>query len=300
MKSNESNSNAGDSLAEPFSDKIEDISLEHYQINSTRSRQKTVYRTIGSHKYEVPYFLFRQKSIFEKVNFLNCICCCGWWLNSRSRIDHITADSLEVYYTFKKVNAFDYMENNIEHEKSLKYFYLNVLECDLTNDLTNEKWKEIGFETSNPRSEFKSGGYFSLLFMIYFVKQYKEMYNIFLKKINFVFCSLCISYYIKLALDLTINEQEYDNIRKRLKIKEITIMQFINLTERLKADQNYVFEIASKILLEAKSELINSTHVNEKIFQEVTKNVFNQIFYMELSVDGGTTDIISAGSTSSM
>ena len=40
--------------------------------------------------------------------------------------------------------------------------------------MINDNWKDLGFQQKNPRTDFRGGGYLSLLCLIYFSVVYEE------------------------------------------------------------------------------------------------------------------------------
>ena len=176
------------------------------------------------------------KSIREKYKILNYCLCLFLCSNPRSCVSAIKGNDLDVYYRIKSSYISYYNQSNAEHEKSLSFLYLSTLNCEYNDNLISDEWKKIGFETDNPRNEFKEGGYFSLLFITYFIKRYRVEYQIIMKEnkknencnFNVVQCSIAVCFYAKLALDIIDNNG--DEYRNRLEIKVISINQFLNLT----------------------------------------------------------------------
>lgn len=62
----------------------------------------------------------------------------------------------------------------------LKEFYINVFgnaSGKLPDKLFTEDWKEIGFQSKNPRADFRGAGILSLSCLNYFFKYYNEQFN---------------------------------------------------------------------------------------------------------------------------
>jgi hypothetical protein len=94
----------------------------------------------------IPKFISNQISIFEKSKFLglfSCICCC-----SRKRITtkDFSYSELTTYYDLKQIAMQNYDTTNFNHEESLKILYIICIKTEITNDLKNKEWKQIGFQ----------------------------------------------------------------------------------------------------------------------------------------------------------
>jgi len=78
-----------------------------------------------------------------------------------------------------------YVQENQSHEATLRHLYQlcfstnsaaknDLIEKETTlfpdSDLKSKRWTEIGFQGSNPRTDFRGGGYLSLLALVHFVK----------------------------------------------------------------------------------------------------------------------------------
>lgn len=170
--------------------------------------------------------------------------------------------------------------------------YLSALQCPYEDSLITDEWKKIGFSTNNPRNEFKEGGYFSLLFITYFIKRYKEEYSLIQKEnnnlaqcyFNIVRCSIMICFYVKLALDGLFDSEECQRYRQLCDIKVISIYQFLNLTFFQSKDQNYLFDIIVKVLIGTKERTLNKNTLTQEKMNILYKDTFNDIFYNELNI----------------
>ena len=47
--------------------------------------------------------------------------------------------------------------------------------------MIEEIWKDIGFQSCNPRTDFRGGGHLSLLCLMYFCENYNEDWNTLVK-----------------------------------------------------------------------------------------------------------------------
>ena len=244
------------------------------------------FRISGVNRIEIPQFLFEQRPLGEKYQILNYCLCLFLCSNPRSCVSAIKGNDLDVYYRIKTSYISYYNQSNAEHEKSLSFLYLSTLNCEYNDNLISDEWKKIGFETDNPRNEFKEGGYFSLLFITYFIKRYREEYQLIVNennnnpnnKFNVVQCSIAVCFYAKLALDILHNGDEF---RNRLNIQVISIYQFLTLNS---SDQNYLFDIIAKVVLNSR-ERVSNKHIRPELSDEMLyKESFTQVFYDELNI----------------
>ena len=79
----------------------------------------------------------------------------------------------------------DFDPKSEEHEKNLARFYklsfgyapdLNV-KNDSGLTMVEEKWKDLGFQGKNPRTDFRGGGHLSLLCLIYMRENYRAEFE---------------------------------------------------------------------------------------------------------------------------
>ena len=121
-----------------------------------------------------------------------------------------------------------YNEKNTEHEKTLKNLLNRTKE--LLNDDSNQSeiteitiekeninenekdeklWRKIGFQTKEPRNDFRGGGIYSLDLMIYFIKNFEKDYLNIINEDYFTFALTCIrvSYLIRTYLYLLTSEE---------------------------------------------------------------------------------------------
>ena len=264
-------------------DKSEEIKNDN-NINSDSTKKLIQLKE----RIEIPYFILIQ----AKKSCWHCLCCCCCNNNKYELIKLIDLNELESYYDLKELINKKYNPSLKHHENSLKFLFLISLKTDLTKDLNSEKWKTIGFNNSNPRNDLVNfeGGYFIILFLTYFIKQYEEIFNeILLYQENFFFIKICklIVFYFKLSLDMTQNKKESFNEREKYGIKSVDIKQFIGFIKNLYIDTNYVYDIISLIIISLKGKIQNIKFENDedkkKFIEKETKISFKDIFYIELT-----------------
>lgn len=102
--------------------------------------------------------------------------------------------------------------------------------------------------------------------------------------ISFPLISITLCFYAKLALDYISDEEDSELLRKKHKIKPVSINQFTNYIYNLSNDDNYLYITLAKILLLIKNDIqlqdlsINSTTPYNKTIKEN----FDNMFYKEL------------------
>ena len=264
-------------------DKSEEIKNDN-NINSDSTKKLIQLKE----RIEIPYFILIQ----AKKSCWHCLCCCCCNNNKYELIKLIDLNELESYYDLKELINKKYNPSLNQHENSLKFLFLISLKCDLTKDLNSENWKKIGFSNSNPRKDLVNyeGGYFIILFLTHFIKQYEEIFNeILLYQENFFFIKICklIVFYFKLSLDMIQNKKESFNEREKYGIKSVDIKQFIGFIKNLYNDTNYVYDIISLIIISLKGKIQNIKFENDedkkKFIEKETKISFKDIFYLELT-----------------
>lgn len=232
----------------------------------------------------MPKFLLTQVTGCEKFSS-KCCCCCCFRKRVGYRIEDIEETDLLVYGSFKLKAAQVYNQDDSSHENSLRFLYIQTLSCDITPKLINERWKEIGFTSEDPRIDIKAGGYYSLLFINHFIMAYNDEYALIRSEgqnFYFAMCAIIICLYVRLALDAFNSDKIADSLRKENNIQPVNVYQFTNFCRQFNNNSNYPFEIMSNILLQAKEQIIkdNSSNLNSQII--VVRNHFNNFFYQEL------------------
>ena len=154
------------------------------------------------------------KSFEEKL----CCCCLNY---------DLTVQEFKSFNLLKKKVIPSYNPQNEEHEKTLQELFNktkellnndNNISSEITeittkesnNDDESEKiWRKIGFQTKEPRTDFRAGGIYSLDLMMYFIKNYEKDYINILNEDYFTFALTCIrvSYLIRTYLYLLTNEE---------------------------------------------------------------------------------------------
>lgn len=155
------------------------------------------------------------KAFEEKL----CCCCINY---------DLTVSEFKSFNSLKKKVIPSYNAQNEEHEKTLKELFNktkellnndnNISSTEITeittkessNEDENEKiWRKIGFQTKEPRNDFRGGGIYSLDLMIYFIKNFEKDYLNIINEDYFTFALTCIrvSYLIRTYLYLLTSEE---------------------------------------------------------------------------------------------
>ena len=178
-----------------------------------------------------------EKAIDEKL-----LCCC---------LDYdLTISEYKSFIDLKKKVIPEYDDKNQNHELSLQALFSKTKEIllkniekdkdkdkdkETTSDLisnatitTKESsnnnanldeqtkiWRKIGFQTGNPRTDFRAGGIFSLDLMNYFVNNHETEYINIINEDYFTFALVCIrlSYLIRIYLFLLSSEEIKINLK---------------------------------------------------------------------------------------
>ena len=201
-----------------------------------------------------------EEQILSKTFEENILCCC---------FDYdLTVSEFKSFNDLKKKVISPYDNQNSEHEKILQELFNKTKELlnndnssEITQITTNENndkdnnenekmWKKIGFQTGEPRNDFRAGGIFSLDFMIYFMKNYEKDYINILNEEYFTFALTCIrvSYLVRTYLFLLTNEE----IRINLKFHKgilATRKQLKYFCYFLFDNDNLLFNICSECLV---------------------------------------------------
>ena len=197
------------------------------------------------------------EQILEKAIEEQFLCCC---------IDYdLTISEYKTYIDLKKKVIPSYDPQNLIHENSLSQLFSkskNIIfkdkeSSDLisngtlsTKNSTNIEdeaiiWRKVGFQTGNPRTDFRAGGIFSLDLMNYFVNNYEKEYINMINEDYFPFALVCIrlSYLLRIYLFLLSSEEIRINLKYQKNIlstrKELKYFCYF-----LDDNNNLLFDIA--------------------------------------------------------
>ena len=95
---------------------------------------------ISLNRTNVPDFIER---IHKKNKCWNLLCFCCY---KQSNLDEINNNHIYFYNKLKSLAIQYYDSNNESHELSLRFFYISVINNDLSDNLENSEWCKIGFQ----------------------------------------------------------------------------------------------------------------------------------------------------------
>jgi len=229
-----------------------------------------------------------EEQILPKTIEENLLCCC---------IDYdLTFTEFKSFNELKKKVSLPYDNQNPEHEKTLQDLFNKTKEL-LNNDNLSEAtqittrenneennketekiWRQIGFQTGEPRNDFRAGGIFSLDFMLYFIKNHEKEYINILNEEYFTFALTCIrvSYLVRTYLFLLTNEE----IRINLKFKKdilATRKQLKYFCYFLFDNDNLLLNICCECLLSIFQKFKERKNIGKKesnylMIEPITKN----------------------------
>jgi hypothetical protein len=163
--------------------------------------------------------------IIEKSTEEKLCCCC---------IDYdLTISEYKIFSELKKRVIPPYDEKNPSHEYNLEQLLIkakNILSKDkdkddvsnksttntnTTNDEDSSIWRKLGFQTGNPRTDFRAGGFFSLEFMNYYAINHENEFTNMINEDYFTFALVCIRlcYLMRIYLFLLPQDEIQINIK---------------------------------------------------------------------------------------
>ena len=85
---------------------------------------------------------------------------------------------VERFEKLKQEFCHTYDRENQEHEAVLSVLYNLAINTSLFSSSwqKTDQWEKIGFGGADPRNDFRAGGLFALLNLVYFVKYYPDQF----------------------------------------------------------------------------------------------------------------------------
>lgn len=244
-----------------------------------------------------------KEQIIDCKEFLELICFCCYDYD-------VTQKEYEAYLSLSNRCSVSYDQENSIHEKLLFDFFAGIKklieeeteedyqnldnkilskrktkDLDENNAIIKEFSKKIGFQSDNPRTDFKEGGFYSLEFMNFYINNYKTESKNILKEKDFLFALVCINliYRINLILYLVDKDKSDSYIYNIYKIERCSRKEIKNFCLHLENDneKDLLFSIINLCLgyAFAKYKKQNSLNINLIIddilihFKEVLINV---------------------------
>ena len=222
------------------------------------------------------------KNIIDKY-----LCCC-----CDSKYD-LTIDEYNKFEKLKNETIILYDESNQEHEKSLNELLDHGKDIISKNDIKEEKdyWKILGFQSHNPRTDFRAGGIYSVLFMNYFMRnnnnEVKEMIK--LNYFSFGVVSIRITFLVRLYLFLS-KKEEVKNQQLTNKIEGCSRKQLKAFVNVLSEDNLILLDILSYILIFIKQKYMKEMDENKK---ELNFLLIDPIIYLGIKCLGKALNEVS-------
>ena len=247
-----------------------------------------------------------KEQIIDCKEFLELICFCCYDYD-------VTKKEYEAHLALSNKCSVSYDQENPIHEKLLFDFFTGIQKIfkeeteedyenldnkilskrktkdyDENNALIKDFSKKIGFQSDNPRTDFKEGGFYSLEFMNCFINNYKTESKNILKEKDFLFALVCINliYRINLILYLIDKDKSDSYIYNIYKIERCSRKEIKNFCMHLVNDneKDLLFSLINLCLgyAFAKYKMKNSLNINLIIddilmhFKEVLINVKNK------------------------
>lgn len=201
-----------------------------------------------------------QVQIIEKSFFDKYLCCC-----CDSAYD-LTMKEYNLFEKLKEETIILYDETNKEHEKSLNELLEHGKELFKNENINEDEiWKRLGFQSNNPRTDFRGGGIYSVFFINYFIRNFNSEVIEILKLKYFSFGVICIriTFLVRLFLFLSkkseIKKQQITNKISGCSRKELKSFS------KLLCNDNIIFlDILSYILIFVKKKFMIEMEENKK------------------------------------
>ena len=183
----------------------------------------------------------------------------------------INKEQYEEYRKLQNECSVQYNKEDKNHEKLLQEFFNNVKELlpdeeeeqyeivtdsntnndelKSKNNLISNLSKKVGFQTNDPRTDFRAGGLYSLEFMNFFITNYKVESKDIFKDNYFGFALVCISLSYKICLILYLTDTERnESALKSNNLKGCSRKEIKNFYDHLEENNNLLFLILCQCL----------------------------------------------------
>ena len=186
-----------------------------------------------------------KNQIIPKSCFMKYFCCC---ISSND----LTNREMNRYLKLKKNCIEQYDKENPSHEELLTKFYnygKEVYDKEGIKEQGDKLWRVFGFQTENPRQDFRGGGLFSLKFMLYYVQnketESSQMFNTHL----FSFALVCIrlTFLSRIMLRL-VNDDEIETQAKTNKITLCNNKQLKHFCIGITKDEFFYYDLLAQMV----------------------------------------------------
>ena len=229
------------------------------------------------------------KSIIDKY-----LCCC-----CDSKYD-LTIGEYNKFEKLKNETIISYDESNKEHEKCFNELLENGKDIISNDDIKEEKdyWRILGFQSHNPRTDFRAGGIYSVLFMNYFMRNNNNEVKEMIKLNYFSFGVVCIriTFLVRLYLFLS-KKDEVKNQQLTNKIEGCSRKQLKAFVNVLSEDNLILLDILSYILIFIKQKYMKEMDENKK---ELNFLLIDPIIYLGIKCLGKALNEVSGQKNESL
>jgi len=220
------------SMHDNYNVELEGSSMDEESRTLSDSKvNKVIEKKRKHYHYQQPETHVKNQSLMAVI----CSSCCG----KKFQTD-LTYEELISFYKLKELANTTFDSHSTEYDYLFRQLWEAFTEetpQTPQQDIVNERWKEFGFQNSNPRSDFRAAGLLALRQLIRFVSKNRgrtrKMCD---PKYDFCFsiCSINISYflmrYYHLANGMTI-EKDRKSLCSRIALK--TFCQILEQDEEL-------------------------------------------------------------------
>eukprot|EP01016_Furgasonia_blochmanni_P035585 TRINITY_DN3958_c0_g1_i2.p1 TRINITY_DN3958_c0_g1~~TRINITY_DN3958_c0_g1_i2.p1 ORF type:complete len:278 (-),score=48.75 TRINITY_DN3958_c0_g1_i2:239-1072(-) len=132
----------------------------------------------------------------KNLSFAQKYCCCSC---TKDR-DRLTMEELRHFYALKRDANMQFNVENEDHNGKLRNFWLILNGSPLEGeDIKSDGWKAFGFQNTDPRTDFRGGGFMSLQMLIDFSEKHPKLVSQMCEEQNefyFAISSINITYYM--------------------------------------------------------------------------------------------------------
>ena len=160
-----------------------------------------------------PVYFERKKNFCEKIlptiisnNYIFKLCLVPPFLR-------LTELEIIQFEKLKSLSLIEYSKDNKNHESLLESLLKYITfegkvklkkveknENDKEDKLSSSEWRSLGFQSNNPRTDFRAGGILSLKFICFFVKNFSEEFQIMVNLDCFLFAVVAIKVVVSLII----------------------------------------------------------------------------------------------------
>lgn len=171
---------------------------------------------------------------------------------------YLTKEEAKRVNLIKKQSSEAYDQSNKSHEERLNQLKIIVNNL-LDSQNEDEIWTRIGFQSSNPRTDFRGGGVKGLDFILFFIRNFNSDFQQMIEKEYFLFgiVAIKVSYLVRLFIGIYDNDYEYRLNLRINKIDECSKFQFKSFCKYLSFKDEFLNIITSKALISVKEYYVN-------------------------------------------